>query len=82
MDIIDSCSKLMKTVQKFFRLNCHEMDIKRLFAILCNILQDRKTERDVRDKHAVHNIEMKPIGLTAVNHLQILTKVSKIGRQK
>ena len=82
MHIVESCPEIPETIQEFFRLHYHKMHIKRLGAILSHIFQDRKTERDVRNEHAVHYIKVKPVGLTTVYHLQFTAEVGKIRREE
>ena len=66
---------------KLFRLHYHQMHVQRLFRKLRHIFQHRKAERDVGNKHAVHYIDVHPVGFTAVNHFNIICQIRKIGRQ-
>ena len=58
------------------------VSIKLFSATLCHILEHRRTERKIGNKHPIHNINVQPLGLTAVNHIKVTLQVCKICRQQ
>ena len=56
----------------------HQVNVERLLALLCNSLYDGESERDVRHEHAVHDVEVKPVGLAAVYHVDVRTQVDEV----
>ena len=38
-----------------------------------------KSERDVRDEHSVHHVEMQEIGVGSVYHFNFFVKMQEIG---
>ena len=72
-------AEFLETVHELLGLNNHKMKVERLGAILGNILQNRKTERNVRHENSIHDIQMEPVSLTAVDHLKVLAKITEIG---
>ena len=60
----------------------HEMDIQWLFGVLSDGCNDRHTITDVRDEHAIHDVDVVPVRLTPLYHLNISREVSKISGQQ
>ena len=81
MHVHYTCPQRLYFRDELFRLYNHQMHIQRLLGKLCHILQYRKTERYVGNKHAVHYIDVYPVGFTTVNHFNIICQVCKVGRQ-
>ena len=63
------------------RIDNHQVYVKRLFAYLRNGLQHGESETDVGHEDAVHHVEVEPVGLTAVNHVDVLGQVGKVCRK-
>jgi hypothetical protein len=51
------------------------MYVERFLADLCYGLKDRESKRDIRNERAVHHVQMKPVGLTAVDHLDVAVEM-------
>ena len=62
-------------------LDNHQMDIQRLVGQAGNVLQHRESERDIGHKDAVHNVQMDPVGIAAVQHIHLISQVSEVGRE-
>ena len=60
----------------------HEMHVQRLLAFLCHGLYHRESEGDVRNEHTVHDVEMQPVGLAGIDHLNVGFEVKEICRKK
>ena len=65
-----------------FGMYNHKMHVERLLALLSHSLDNGEAERDVGYENAVHNVQMKPVGLTVVDHLDVLREVDEVGRQQ
>jgi hypothetical protein len=46
------------------------------------MLEDREAKRDVRNKHTVHNVDMQPVGLTMIEHIDVPPQMGEIGREE
>jgi hypothetical protein len=55
--------------------------IERLIAGFGDSLQDGETKRNVRDERAVHHVEMKPVGLTPINHVNVAVEMQEVGSE-
>ena len=69
-------------VNPFFGLHNHQMHVEGLAADSCHSLYHRKTEGNIRNEHTVHHIEVKHIGVAAVNHINVGAQVGEVGREK
>src|SRR5574344_774630 len=56
----------------------HQMHIQRLFGPFGNSLHYRESIRDVGNKHAIHNIKMKPVRLTCIYHFYGIIEIPEI----
>ena len=63
-------------------LHNHKVHVEGLLAEAGYMLKHGKTEGDVGDKHAIHHVEVEPVGLTAVDHIYIACQVGEIGSQQ
>ena len=66
-----------KAPKIFFRVDYHQVGVHRLDGFLGNRFYNRKAIRNVRHKHAVHDIQMENIR-TAVHHLDIFFQMQKV----
>ena len=78
MYIHEHGTKFRRAVDILLGMHNHEMDIHRLLQCLSYRRQYRETERDVRDKLSVHDVEMQPISFATVNHLYVSVKMQEI----
>ena len=62
-----------------FGMYNHEMYIQWLGTNLCHCLNDRKSERDIGNKHSVHYVEVKPVGFALIDHLYVALQVDEVG---
>ena len=60
------------------RMHYHVVDIERFGALPGYGLEYGETKRDVGYERSVHHIQMKPIGLTAINHVDVAVEMQKI----
>ena len=74
----DVDTRFSSRVDIALRLDDHEVSVERFVAYLFNGFDDGKSEGDVGHEHAVHDIEVEPVGLTAVDHFEIRFQVAKI----
>ena len=63
-------------------MNGHEMHVERLLAYRGNGLEHRKTKRDVGYEYTIHHIQVKPVGITGVDHLYLMAQVGEVGGQQ
>jgi hypothetical protein len=55
------------------------MNVKRFLTNLSHSLEYREAERNIWNERAVHHVEVKPIGLTPVNHVDVAVEMQKVG---
>lgn len=67
-------------LDEFFRLYNHKMYVERFLCMLCHRLHDGKSERNIRDEYAVHNVEVVPVSFARVEHVYVVSEVAEIGR--
>ena len=61
------------------RLDDHEMSIKRFLTYLVDGFNNGEAKGNVRDKDAVHHIAVEPVGLTAVDHVDVCFQITEVG---
>ena len=76
------CAQLGGLLHVGFGVQSHVMHVKSLGASLGNRLNYGKSERYIRHENTVHNIQMKPLGFTPVDHFYLATEVQKVGRKQ
>ena len=64
----DICTGIAKAGQVTVGVNNHQMHVQRLFRYLLYSFNNRKPKRDIRNKQAIHNIEVNPVSLASVYH--------------
>src|SRR5271154_6726524 len=74
-------ARLRKIDKVAFRFDDHQVYIERLCCRATHRVHDRRTERDVRHKSAVHDIDMDPIGAGFVDCPDFLSEPEQIGGQ-
>ena len=72
------CSVIFKFLQKSLRFYYHQMHIQWLFGKFLNTFYYGKTKGDIRHKNTVHDIQVKPVGVTPVDHVNIFLQVPKV----
>lgn len=77
----DVGARLGETRYVTLRLDDHQVHVEALCGHLADGLQHRKPEGDIGDEHAVHHVDMYPLGRTAVDHLRVAFQVAEIGRK-
>src|SRR5690606_15015110 len=60
------------------RINDHEMNVERLFGIMCNGCEHRKSKRNIGYKYPIHNIDMEPIRFALVDHRDVIIEMGKV----
>ena len=60
----------------------HEVYVQLFFASLAHGLQHGEAERDVRHEHAIHHVQVKPLGFAAVYHVHFSLQVQEIRGQQ
>ena len=67
---------------EFLRFDDHQVHVRGLVADAAEGVHDREAEGDVGDEDAVHDVDMQPVGLTAIDHLHVAAEVHKVGRKE
>ena len=67
---------------KLLGLHDHEVYVEGLLAQASYMLEHWEPKRDVGNKHAIHHIEMEPVGLTTIDHINIACQIGKVGSQQ
>jgi ABC-type Fe3+-citrate transport system substrate-binding protein len=62
-------------------VNNHKVDVERFLANLGYRLNDGESKRDVGYEDTVHNVEVEPVGIAAVDHLDVSLKVQEVCRE-
>ena len=63
------------------RFHNHQVDIQGFLGFLFDGLHHGDAEGDVRHEAAVHHVAVEPVGLAAVDHLDVVFQVQEVGRQ-
>ena len=77
--MIGAC--LRKIGKVALRFDNHQVYIERLCCRATHRVYDRRTERDVRHKSTIHDIDMDPIGAGFIDRPDFLSKSEQIGGQ-
>ena len=64
------------------RLLNHVVHIERFLTSLGHSLKHRESKRNVRNERAVHHIEVKPVGLTPINHVDVAVEMQEVGSEQ
>ena len=67
---------------EFLGLDDHQVHVRGLVADVAEGVHDREAEGDVGDEDAVHDVDMQPVGLAAIDHLHVAAEVHKVGRKE
>ena len=62
-----------------FRTLNHIMHVEGFLTGLRHCLKDGEAEGDVGDERAVHHVEVKPVSLTAVDHVDVAVEMEEVG---
>jgi hypothetical protein len=60
----------------------HQVHVKRQTAMWTQALQDGRTEADVRDEVAVHDVKMQPVGSRGLDRCNFLVQTREIRSQQ
>ena len=63
-------------------LDNHQMDVQGFTGCLFYVLHNRQAVGDVGDENAVHDVEMEPIGIAAVDHFDVSAQMEEVGREQ
>ena len=81
MHVHDGCSKVAHLRDELLGLHNHQVHVKRLRGHTSHVFEHGKSERDVGNKDTVHDIQVQPVGLGAVEPLHLGLQVGKVGCQ-
>ena len=81
MDRDDVGARFRKAFDVAFRFNDHQVRVEHFRGDLADGREHGKSERKVRDEHAVHHVDVDPFRFAAVEHFGVAAQVEKIGRQ-
>ena len=74
-------TQLSRLLDITLRVLNHIMNVERFLTGLGYSLEHREAKRDVGNERAVHHVEMKPIGLTTINHVDVAVEMQKVGSE-
>ena len=60
----------------------HIVNVKRFGTGLGYSLKHGEAKGDVGNERAVHHVEVEPVGLTAINHLDVAVEMKKVGSEQ
>ena len=76
-DDVGAC--LGEGLEVFLRLHNHQVDVEGLLGFLLDGLHHGDAEGDVGHEAAVHHVAVEPVGLAAVDHLDVSFQVEEVG---
>lgn len=79
--VMMSGARFCKAFDVAFRFNDHQVRVEHFRGDLADGREHGKSERKVRDEHAVHHVDVDPFRFAAVEHFGVAAQVEKIGRQ-
>ena len=77
----DVRTRLDEIVQILIRVGDHQMDVEHLVGRLAQRLDDRRADRDIRHKMAVHDIHMDVFRARVGRDLDIALQIGKVRRK-
>ena len=60
----------------------HQVHVEGFLRMLLDVLDDGLAEGDVGHKDAVHHVDMEPVALRGVEHLDVALEVAEVGTEK
>ena len=81
MERNDIGTSLSKGLNLRFRMLRHQMDIKHSLGRFAQAFDNRRTQRDVRHKGAIHYIDMNIFCPSIGDFFYLISQMSKISRQ-
>ena len=60
----------------------HVVHVEGFLTSLGHCLKDREAKGDIGDEGTVHHIEVKPVGITAVNHVDVAVEMEEVGSEQ
>src|SRR6266545_3432402 len=78
MDRENVCSSAGEIAQIPFRLDNHQVDVQRKGCRLADRLNDERTDGDVGNEPAVHDVEMNPVCSRLLNLFYFLSETTKV----
>ena len=78
----DVGASLGEGLEVFLGFHNHQVDIQWLLGFLLDGLHHGDAEGDVGHKAAVHHVAVEPVGLAAVDHLDVGFQVEEVGGEK
>ena len=82
VDIHDFRAERLDFCNEFLRLHNHQMHVQRFAGVLSHCLHDGKAERDVGNEDAVHDVQMKPVAVAFVHHVEVALQIAEVGGEK
>jgi hypothetical protein len=81
VDIHHHSTELGRLLDVALRTLYHVVDIEGFLAGFGHSLEHGESKGDVGNERAVHHVEVEPVGLTAVDHVNFAVEVQKIGSE-
>ena len=75
----DACAAVAHLGDELLGLDNHQVHVQWLVAQSLHMFDDGKAKRDVGHENAVHHVEVQQVGLAAVDHIDVLGEVAKVG---
>jgi hypothetical protein len=72
---------ILKFLGVIGRVKYHQVNIADLFGGFADKLDDHRAKTDIGHKTAIHNVKVKPIGLTFVHHFTLIFQPEEISSQ-
>jgi hypothetical protein len=79
MDGEDIGASLLEIVHIAAGVHNHQVYVEGFLGVFFDVLDDGLTERDVGDKESIHHIDMQPVALGGVEHLDVALKIAEVG---
>ena len=79
LDTDDVSPGFGEVLNVFFRLDDHQVNIKRLCGHRAKGFHDHRSDRDVGHEAAIHHIHVDPVSTGLINSLDVFTQPREVG---
>jgi hypothetical protein len=75
------CTQSLHLRDELLGLHYHQVYIEWLLSKFGHIFKNRETEGDVGHEDTIHDIQMQPLGCTAVEPLHVFLEIAEVGTE-
>ena len=82
MNVHDRGAGVAHAAHELVGVDDHQVNVEGLLGFGGDGVDHREAEGYVGDKDAVHNVEVVPVGLRAVEHFNVAIKIAEVSGEK